>query len=250
LTVTTIDLNCDLGEGAPHDAEIMPLVSSANIACGVHAGDAALMLATVELAVKHGVAIGAHPSLDDRENFGRRELPVTPEEVKSLVVTQTRFLQAVARQAGGRVRHVKPHGALYNMSARDRALADAVAEGVASVDRSLVLFGLAGSQLIAAGRAHGLAVANEVFADRTYQADGSLTPRSRPDAFLDTSNATWEQVHRIVREGCVRATSGELVRIAADTICIHGDGRHALFFAQRLRRELRELKVAVKAVTA
>jgi 5-oxoprolinase (ATP-hydrolysing) subunit A len=248
--MSSIDLNCDLGEGAPHDAEIMPLISSANIACGVHAGDAALMQSTVELAVKHGVAIGAHPSLDDRENFGRRELPVTPGQVRALVVAQTRLLQAIARQSGAKVRHVKPHGALYNMCARDAALAEAVAGAVAEVDPALILFGLAGSRLVEAGRARGLTVASEVFADRTYQADGSLTPRARADAFLETSTATWEQVQRIVRERRVRATTGELVPIAADTICIHGDGRHALFFAQRLRRELRDLGVQVKAFNA
>lgn len=241
----TIDLNCDLGEGAGHEAELMPLITSANIACGAHAGDAETMRATVALANQHGVAIGAHPGFEDRENFGRRELPVTPAEVRRLVATQIDALRAL-----GKVRHVKAHGALYNLAARDAALAAAVAEAVWEADRELVLFALAGSELVRAGRARGLRVANEVFADRTYQRDGSLTPRARADALIAEEDAAVAQVLRLAREGVVRATDGTEVQLAADTVCLHGDGAHAVAFARRLNRELRAVGIALKAFAA
>ena len=176
--MSRIDLNCDLGEDAGYDAGLMPLITSANIACGIHAGDDDTMRATVELALKHHVAIGAHPSLNDRANFGRKEMPVSPEEVQLLVLTQTRLLQIIAEQCGAAVAHVKLHGALYNMVARDPLLAAAAVTAVRRADPALILFGLTGSHLIAAGQMRGLRMANEVFADRTYQADGSLTPRT------------------------------------------------------------------------
>lgn len=237
-----IDLNCDLGEGAGQDAGLMPLITSANIACGAHAGDEATMRATVVLAKKDGVAIGAHPGFADRENFGRRELSVTPAEVRRLVRDQICRLQALAP-----LRHVKAHGALYNMAARDAALARAVAEAVHEADPRLMLFGLAGSKLVAAGRACGLPVASEVFADRTYQADGSLTPRTQANAFITDEAAAVAQVLRMVREGKVRATDGTDVAIAADTVCLHGDGAHPVEFARRLRRELAAAAIEVKA---
>ncbi len=233
-----VDLNCDLGEGAGHDAELMPLITSANIACGAHAGDERTMRATVELARKHGVSIGAHPGLNDREHFGRRELPVMPDEVHQLVLRQTQALRRVACDCGASVRHVKPHGALYNMAARNTLLADAVAQAVYEADPRLVLFGLAGSALVRAGRSCGLEVAGEAFADRTYQADGSLTPRNRPDAIITDEADAVAQVLRMVREGRVRATDGTDVAVQADTVCLHGDGLHAVAFARRLRAEL------------
>jgi UPF0271 protein len=241
--MNSIDLNCDLGEGAGHDAELMPLVTSANIACGAHAGDEATMRATVALAQRYGVAIGAHPGFADREHFGRRELPLSPEAVHVLVSEQIDALRAL-----GPVRHVKPHGALYNMAARDGALAVAVASAVHAVDPALVLVGLAGSELLHAGRARGLRVAGEVFADRTYQRDGSLTPRSRPDALIHDEAAAVAQVLRMVREGMVRATEGTDVPVTADTICVHGDGPHAVAFARRLNAELRRAGIAIKAL--
>ncbi len=229
----SLDLNCDLGEGAGHDAELMPLITSANIACGAHAGDEATMRATVALAKKHGVAIGAHPGFADRENFGRREITLAPAALHALVVTQ---IAALARF--GPLRQVKPHGALYNLAARDAAVAQVIADAVRAVDGSLVLFGLAGSELVRAGRAVGLRVAEEVFADRTYQSDGSLTPRSRPDALITDEAVAVAQVLRMVREGVVRATDGTEVAIKADTVCVHGDGPHAVTFARRLKSEL------------
>ena len=240
-----IDLNCDLGEGAGHDGELMPLITSANIACGAHAGDVATMRATVALARKYGVVIGAHPGFEDRANFGRKELALPPAEVRALVERQIAALRAL-----GPVTHVKAHGALYNLAARDAALADAVAEAVCAVDRTLVLFALAGSELVRAGREGGLRVASEVFADRTYQRDGSLTPRSQPDALIHDEEVAVAQVLRMVREGAVRATDGTDVAIRADTVCVHGDGAHAVAFARRLNAELRRAGIEIKAFGA
>lgn len=241
-----IDLNCDLGEGAGHDAELMPWVTSANIACGAHAGDEGTMRNTVELAQRHGVAIGAHPGLNDRENFGRIERAVTPEEVYQLVLAQTRALQRIASAAAARVVHVKLHGALYNLAARNTLLAEATANAVYEVDPRLMLFGLAGSHLLAAGRNAGLAVASEVFADRAYEADGSLTPRSKPGALIENEEHATTQALRMVREGKVRAASGTDVAVQADTICLHGDGAHAVAFAQRITSALKEAGVEIK----
>jgi len=243
--VPRIDLNCDLGEGAGHDEEILPLVTSASIACGAHAGDADTMRATAALARACGVAVGAHPGYADRANFGRIELALPPREIGELVRTQIAALQAAAP---GPLRHVKPHGALYNLAARDRAVADAIAAAVRAADASLVLFGLAGGELVRAGRAHGLRVAAEVFADRTYRPDGSLTPRAQPGATIEDEAAAVAQVLRMVREGVVRATDGSDVPVAADTVCLHGDGPHAVAFARCLRRELAAACIDVAAV--
>jgi 5-oxoprolinase (ATP-hydrolysing) subunit A len=241
-----LDLNCDLGEGAGHDAELMPLVTSANIACGAHAGDEATMRETIALARRHGVALGAHPGFADRENFGRRETTLDPDAIHALVLAQVRTLQRLAGEAGCRLAHVKPHGALYNLAARNTLVADAVADAVYEVDPRLVLFGFSGSALTAAGEKHGLVIAQEAFADRTYQRDGSLTPRSQPDALIADEAAAVAQVLRMVREGRVRATDGTDVSIRADTVCLHGDGPHPVAFARRLRDALKEAGVAVE----
>ena len=239
-----IDLNCDLGEGAGHDAELMPLITSANIACGAHAGDDATMKATVALARRYGVAIGAHPGFADREHFGRREMALAPAELRKLVTTQ---IAALARF--GPLRHVKPHGALYNLAARDVAVAKVIAEAVRAADASLILFGLAGSELVRAGRAAGLRVAEEVFADRTYQRDGSLTSRTQPEALISEEPSAVAQVLRLVREGKVRATDGAEVAIRADTVCLHGDGPQAAAMARRLNTELTKAGVELQAVS-
>jgi UPF0271 protein len=237
-----IDLNCDLGEGAGNDAALMPLVTSASIACGGHAGDKATMRATVELAQKHGVAVGAHPSFPDRKNFGRNELAMSAEEIWATVM-----IQIVALRAFAPLRHVKPHGALYNLAARDAIVAGVVADAVLAVDKELILFALAGSELVKAGRARGLLVAEEVFADRTYQADGSLTPRSQPGALIQDEGVVVAQVLRMIREGKVRSADGVDVSIKADTVCLHGDGPNAVAFAQRLNVELRKAGIEIKA---
>jgi UPF0271 protein len=237
-----LDLNCDLGEGAGHDAELMACLTSANLACGAHAGDEATMRATVALAQRHGVAIGAHPGFADRENFGRKDVALPAAALRSLVMAQ---IATLARYAP--LRHVKPHGALYNLAARDRAAAEVIAGAVQAADATLVLFALAGSELARAGRACGLHVAEEVFADRTYQRDGSLTPRSRADALITNEATAVAQVLRMVREGVVRATDGSEVPVTADTVCVQGDGMHAVAFACRLKRELMAAGVELRA---
>jgi UPF0271 protein len=244
-----IDLNCDLGEGAGNDEALMPLITSANIACGAHAGDEQTMRATVRLAIRHGVAIGAHPGFADHEHFGRRELALAPAEIVTLVRGQVETLRKIAREEGAVVGHVKPHGALYNVSAREPAVAAAIAEAVASVDAGLALFGLAGSVSLAAGRARGLRVVAEVFADRTYQADGSLTPRGRADALIEDPATAVNQVLRMIRERTVRAIDGTDVAITADTVCLHGDGAEAVTFALGLREALSRVGVHLRPIS-
>jgi len=247
-----IDLNCDMGEsfGAwpmGDDAGVMPWITSANIACGFHAGDFATMQRTVELANKHGVAIGAHVSLPDVQGFGRREMRVTANEAHAMTLYQIGALHAFARACGMRVAHVKPHGALYNMAAKDRALSDAIARAVRDFDADLILVGLADSELPRAGEAAGLRVAHEAFADRRYEADGSLTPRREADAVIHDVDAAVSQAMKIATTGKVDVRTGGERAIRADTICVHGDRQDAATFAQRLRRALESAKVIVTA---
>ena len=241
-----IDLNCDLGEGTGADADLMPLITSANIACGGHIGDAATMKTAVELAHSHGVTIGAHPSLADRAGFGRRELAVDVASVRALVGDQIRALQSVARACGARVTHVKPHGALYNMAARDATLARAIAEAARECDSALVLVGLADSHLIAEGRACGLRVAAEAFADRRYQPDGSLVPRSLPGAVLDHEADVEAQALGLARDGLVLCADGTSLAIRADTLCVHGDGPRAVQSLRAIRAALAKAGIAVR----
>lgn len=245
-----IDLNCDLGEGFADDAELMKYVTSANIACGLHAGDATTMRRTVELAIEHNVAIGAHPSLNDREGFGRRELALSPEEARVLVLDQIRKLAAIVEDAGGSLVHVKLHGALYNMAAKDRALAQAIAKAVFDFDRRLILVGLSGSELIRAGEALGLGIANEVFADRTYLPNGTLMPRSEPGAVITDPRTAALQTMQIVGGGKVRAADGSLVELAADTVCVHGDTPGAAAFAKTLCDQLRAFDIEVQPLSS
>lgn len=242
-----VDLNADLGEGAPDDAELLALVSAANIACGWHAGDARLMQATVAAALARGVAIGAHPSYPDRHNFGRSEMQLAPADVQADLIYQIGALQALVHAAGGRLHHVKPHGALYNQAARDPALADAVCAAVRAVDPGLAVYGLAGGELLRAARRAGLRAVAEVFADRGYRADGSLVPRSQPGALIDDAGEAVERTLRMVREGVVQAVSGETVPLQAQTICLHGDGPHALAFARAIHAALTQAGVALHA---
>lgn len=242
----TIDLNADLGEGHD-DAAAMPHLTSANIACGFHAGDAATMRRTVELCVRHGVAIGAHPSLHDPEHFGRRELEIDAATVHAQTLYQIGALDAFARAAGTRLHHVKPHGALYNMAARDRELAKAIARAVRDYDGTLLLVGLAGSLSVEAARAAGLRAASEAFCDRRYRADGSLAPRSQPGAVIDDVDAAVAQAVSIATRGEAVADDGSHVRIAADTLCVHGDRENAGEFAHRLRAALEHAGLRVVA---
>jgi UPF0271 protein len=243
----SIDLNCDLGEGAGHDAQLIPLISSANIACGAHAGNLETMIETVELARKHRVAIGAHPGFFDLDNFGRTERPINPPEASRLVLMQVEQLFEVA---GNALRHVKLHGALYHQVSRDPFLADAVASDLGRLWPQLQLFALAGSELVRAARARGLRVAEEVFADRTYLRDGSLTPRTNAKAMIEDEERAVAQAMRMVREGTVHTIDGADVRIRADTVCVHGDGPKAVAFAQRLKAELTRAGIAIKAIRA
>ena len=250
-----IDLNCDLGEsfGAwrmGDDAALLALVSSANIACGFHAGDPSIMRDTVAQALAHGVALGAHVSLPDLQGFGRREMCVTPAEAHALTLYQIGALHAFARAAGTRLAHVKPHGALYNMAARDRLLADAIAHAVRAFDPRLRLFGLAGSALLDAGRALGLPLAAEAFADRRYRADGSLQPRREAGAVIEDVAAATAQALGMVNDGEVPTVDGGRVQLQADTLCLHGDGVHAVLFAGTLRRALESAGVRIAAPDA
>lgn len=242
-----IDLNSDLGEGAGHDEEILSLVSSVNIACGFHAGTAASIFATIRLARKHEVAVGAHPSFDDRANFGRAELDLPLEETFTQVAYQVGAFRALCLAAGTEMRHVKPHGALYNMAARDRALADAVAHAVLSAEPKTCLFVLPGSELEKATRAVGLQPVREFFADRNYLANGSLVPRSQPDALLHDPMAAAERVVRMLRDHVVHAVDGREVPMKAETICVHGDTPDAVKFVRELRTQLERNQVRVAA---
>lgn len=247
-----IDLNADLGEsfGAwrmGDDAGVMPWVTSANIACGFHAGDPVTIRQTVALCAEHGVAIGAHPSLPDLQGFGRREMKIAPDEVYALTLYQLGALQAFTRAAGARLHHVKPHGALYNMAARDRALADAIASAVRDFEPMLILFGLAGGALVDAGHAAGLVVQREGFCDRRYQSDGSLTPRSQAGAVIDDIDAAVTQAVSIATRSEAVTHDGASVRVEADTLCVHGDRANAAAFAERLRRALEGAGVRVAA---
>jgi 5-oxoprolinase (ATP-hydrolysing) subunit A len=242
-----VDLNCDLGEGAGQDAALMPFITSANIACGAHAGNLETMIETVELATKHRVMIGAHPGYFDLENFGRVERTITPQEAGRLVLMQVEQLFEVA---GGKLRHVKLHGALYNQVSREPHLAEGVVSDLARMWPDLILYALAGSHLARAASARGLRVAEEAFADRTYQPDGSLTPRSQPDAMIADADTVATQALSMVQRGVVRTTAGTEVPITAETICLHGDGPHAVAFADRLRKEFAAAGVAVKPFVA
>lgn len=249
----TIDLNCDMGEsfGAwtmGDDACVLPSVSSANIACGFHAGDPSTLRRTVALAGAAGVAIGAHVSLPDLQGFGRREMKLGADETYALTLYQMGACAAFVRAAGHRLHHVKPHGALYNMAARDPALADAIAAAVRDFDATLILYGLAASELPRAGERAGLAVAHEAFCDRRYEADGALTPRAEADAVIADIDAAVAQAVSIAHGSGVRTRDGIAVDVQADTLCVHGDRRDAATFARRLRAALGEAGVAVRAL--
>lgn len=229
-----IDINCDMGEGIGNEAALMPYINSANIACGYHAGDEATMRHTIDLCLQHQVHIGAHPSYQDRENFGRTDRELPAEEIYRLVWEQVRTLQQIATSMGAHLHHVKPHGALYNRAAKDKTTATAIVRAIQDADPALVVFGLSGSILISVAKEMGIPTAEEVFADRSYQPDGSLTPRSHPDALIIDPQKAVLQVQQMIQEGTVTAVDGSRVPLTAETVCLHGDGPHALAFAQAL----------------
>ena len=244
-----IDLNADLGEGAGSDEALLGLVSSANIACGWHAGDPKTMRQCVRWAIEHGVAIGAHPSFPDRKNFGRSTMHLPPDEIVSNVLYQVGALAAIAKAEGDKLSHVKAHGQLYNQAVKEPELADALCEAVRRFDPSLRFFGLAGSGMIEAARRAGLTPVEEVFADRGYMPDGSLVPRSQPGALIEDEEQSLAQTLSLVRDRKVTAIDGSTVPVNAQTVCLHGDGAHALAFARRIRDRLQQEGIAVRAVS-
>ena len=242
-----IDLNADVGEGCNSDVELLTLVSSANIACGFHAGDALMMLACVRESLKNGVAVGAHPSFPDRDNFGRTAMQLPPETVYAQTLYQVGALAAIVQAEGGLLRHVKPHGMLYNQAATDSVLADAIARAVLAVNPALILVGLAGSELIRAGERLGLPTRQEVFADRGYLASGQLVPRSQPGALIANEEQALAQTLEMIQRGRVRSIEGQWTLVNAQTVCLHGDGEHALAFARRLRAAFAAQGIIVQA---
>ncbi len=234
-----IDINCDMGEGMNNDALIMPYISSANIACGKHAGNRETMRETVLLAKKHGVKVGAHPSFDDKENFGRTEMKIPLSDLYEIVIQQIEEIELICSFSGWKMHHVKPHGALYNMAAKNKRMATVIAMAVKTVRPDLILYGLSGSYLISEAQAYGLKTASEVFADRTYQDDGSLTPRTESNALIESEEQSIQQVLKVIEHGTVTSVSGTEIKLQADTICIHGDGVHALSFAKNIYETLK-----------
>jgi len=243
----TIDINCDMGEGVGNDELIMPYISSANIACGYHAGDENTMRQTVQLCKKYNVAVGAHPSFPDKTNFGRTDMQLHPGEIYEMIVKQIDFLEKIAEENDVPLHHVKPHGALYNMAARDKALAPFVALAILDTNSKYILYGLSGSYLIKEGKNLGVKTANEVFGDRTYKDDGSLTSRAKPGALIEHADKAVAQVLQMVKEGTVTSINGKKIPIIAETICIHGDGEHAVEFAKAIREALTKEGIEIRA---
>jgi UPF0271 protein len=243
-----IDLNCDMGEGFRTDALIMPLISSANIACGYHAGGGELMHETIRLAIQHGVYIGAHPSFDDREGFGRREMHLSSDEIHGLICDQLNIIRKAATEEGASLHHVKPHGALYNMAAKYAMVADAISRAINDIDASLILYGLPNSASETSAAQYGLPFYREMFSDRTYTDEGLLTPRSQPTAMVETAEQSVAQVLQIILQETLISTTGSEIPMKADTVCIHGDGEHAVGFAQMINRALYQNKITISAI--
>ena len=247
-----IDLNCDMGEAfgnypMPNDEALMNLITSANIACGYHAGDPDVMQHTVFMAIKKGVAIGAHPGLPDLQGFGRREMKISSNEAYQMTLYQIGALSGFIKAAHGKLHHVKAHGALYNMAAKDASLAKAVVEAVHDFDPNLILYGLAGSEMIAAAKKIGMKTASEVFADRTYQDDGSLTPRTQSNALITDEKQSIDQVMRMVQQQTVISVNKNSIPLKAETLCLHGDGAHAVEFAELINARLKSEGISIKA---
>jgi UPF0271 protein len=247
----TVDLNADMGEGFGRyrldDEKLLDLVTSASIACGFHAGDPVVMRESVVGAVRRGVVVGAHPGYPDLVGFGRRELSATPAEIYAFVAYQVGALQGICAASGGRLRYVKPHGALYNRAARDEAAADAIARAVHDVDGSLALLGLAGSAMITAAERVGIRAVNEAFVDRAYRADGTLVPRNEAGAVLSDLALRAERALQMVVEGSVRAVDGTVIALKAESLCTHGDGPHAVEAVRAVRRRLEAAGLRVAA---
>jgi len=241
-----IDLNCDLGEDIGNDEAIMLYITSANIACGFHAGDTDTIKRTIENCVKNKVAIGAHPGFKDRANFGRTKMALSNCELYDVVAEQIELVLNICKEMGAMLHHVKPHGAMYNMAARDTTMSYIIAGAIKEINPSLILYGLSNSFLISEAEALGLKTASEVFADRTYTPEGMLTPRTEANALLHSTEESLSQVLRMITQQQVRTTDGSLVSLKADTICIHGDGDHALSFAEAICKAMKENNILIK----
>ena len=244
----SIDVNCDLGEGFSNDEQLMQYISSANIACGFHAGDESTMKKTIELCIENNVAIGAHPGYDDRKNFGRTDQHLSFDEYYELIVKQLYDFKKIAESSAVNIHHIKPHGALYNQAAKNKSIAEAIAKAVKDFDDNLVLYGLSGSYLISEAEAISLKTASEVFADRAYTNDGSLVPRSQINALISNDEACLHQVLKMIKHNIVTSINNVDVPINADTICIHGDGINAVSFAKNIYQCLKENNIEVKAI--
>lgn len=244
----SIDLNCDMGEGMSTDALILPFISSANISCGFHAGDIETMRKTIAGCIINKVAIGAHPSWPDRAHFGRTEMQSTPQELYKCIQEQLQIIQTEITNAGTTLHHVKPHGALYNQSAKDPVIASTIAKAVYDFNPSLLLFGLSGSVSITAAKETGLRTAAEVFADRTYQDDGSLTPRSQYNALIEDTEQALHQAIGMIIHGTVKSVNGKQITLKADTICLHGDGAHAVEFAKTISSRLKQEGIDIRTI--
>ena len=248
-----IDLNSDLGEsyGAykmGRDEDIIPLVSSANVACGFHAGDPTVMAKTAALCKASGVPMGAHPGFPDLQGFGRRNMNVSPADAKNLILYQVGALDAFCRSAGIRLQHVKPHGALYNMAAKDASLSDAICRAIYEYDPSLILMGLANSEMIKSAVKIGLPYASEVFADRAYEDDGTLVARSKPGAMIENEDEAVERVITMIKTHTVKTISGKTIEITPDSVCVHGDSEKALAFVEKIRKALTEEGIEIKGL--
>lgn len=244
----SIDLNCDMGEGYNTDALIMPYISSVNIACGYHAGDESTIQQTIELALKQNVAIGAHPSYPDKENFGRKEMDMNLDEIFSVVFIQIQLVKSIAEKMGTKIHHVKPHGALYNAAAVKPELASAIVHAIKSIDENLILYGLPDSELEKAALKNGVGFAAEVFSDRTYTDEGMLTPRTDPNAMIVDAENAIHQVFQMIKQGTVLSTNKKIIQIKADTICIHGDGQHAVEFAEKINVSLSNNNILIQPI--
>lgn len=248
-----IDMNSDLGEsfGAYKigcDDKVIPLISSANVACGWHAGDSGVMAKTVRLAAEAGIAVGAHPGYPDLVGFGRRNMNVSPADMKTYIMYQVGALNAFCKAEGIAMQHVKPHGAMYNMAAKDAKLADAICEGIAKVDDGLILMGLSGSEMQRSAEKYGLRFASEVFADRAYEEDGSLVARTKPGAVITDENEAVSRVVEMVKYSTVTALTGKKIEIKADSVCVHGDNEHALLFVEKIRKALSENGIEITSL--
>ena len=249
-----VDLNCDLGESFGNykiggDDKIIPFISSANVACGFHAGDPVVMKKTIETAKKNNIGIGAHPGFLDLMGFGRREMKISLDEAKAYVLYQLGALEAFCKSEGVKLQHVKPHGALYNMAAKGYNLSKAICEAIADFDSSLIILGLSGSETLRAAKDLGLKYASEVFADRAYEEDGSLVARSKEGAMIHDENEAIERVIKMIKEQKVTSITGKEIPIKADSICVHGDGEKALLFVRRIREKLESEGIIVQKLS-